>query len=50
MPRASRPALISQFDNRIPFLVDGTIHTVDKATHSRQTPPRRGGFDPKEDS
>ena len=50
MPRASRPALISKFDNRIPFLVDGTIHTVDKATHSRQTPPRRGGFDPKEDA
>ena len=32
MPRASRPALISQFDNRIPFLVDGTIQGVDKAT------------------
>ena len=25
MPRALSPALISQFDNRIPFLVDGTI-------------------------
>jgi len=50
MPRASRPALISKFDNWIPFLVAGTIHAVDKATDSRQTSPRRGGFDPKEDS
>ena len=50
MPRALSPALISQFDNRIPFLVDGTIQGVGKATHSRQTPPRRGRFDPKEDA
>jgi hypothetical protein len=42
MPRALSPALVSKFDNRIPFLVDGTIHTVDTVTRSRQTPLRRG--------